>query len=109
MANLKFSECKWTDDGLMYVEFKLGKELLKWFPHWGDLAYLVHCSQYTEEKNGGRWRTFFEIIGYEALISSLIERIGDISAESEGKILESLTELRQTFFSNLDENASASR
>lgn len=102
--NLKFDEIQWTDKGLMYVSFKRGNQRLKWFPEWGDVAYLAHTSQWTEEeKHGGRWRPFFEIMGCEALVTSIVDRIGNISPESVEKVMASFHELRQTFWRNLGE------
>jgi len=104
--NLKFDEIKWTEDGLMYVSFKCGKQELKWFPKWEDVGWIIYCSQWTEEiKHAGRLRTFFEIAGCELLVNSIIDRMENISPELSGRISEVFGNLRGTLFKGLNINA----
>ncbi|MBA7570099.1 hypothetical protein ES708_11846 [subsurface metagenome] len=104
MENLKFDNIQLTEDGLMYVKFKLGEKELKWFPKWDDLAWLVACSHDVEEKEHlGSWRLFFEIMGLQILIESLSTRLKMLDSESEREISDIFTKLRQTFWRNLRE------
>ncbi len=71
--NLKYSECKCTDKGLMYIEFKLGDQVLKWFPKWSEIFCLMDNALLHEEwVNDGNWRTQFQIMCCEVLVKSLI-------------------------------------
>ena len=104
--NLKFDEIKWTEDSLMYVNFKRGNQELKWFPKWEDVGWIIYCSQWTEEmKHDGRLGTFFEIAGCELLVNSIIARMENISPELSEKISDGFARLRGTLFKGLNKNA----
>jgi len=104
--DLKYSDIKWTDKGLMYVTFKWGKQELKWFPKWEDVGWIIYCSQWTEEmKHDGRLGTFFEIAGCELLVNSIIDRMENVSPELSGNISDTFARLRGTLFKGLAKNA----
>ncbi len=96
--NLKFDEIKWTDDGLMYVNFKRGKQELKWFPKWAEVACLLDCSYKTEEtEHGGDLRTLFEIMCCETIVNALISKVGANQVELGERVIDLFRSMRKTF------------
>jgi hypothetical protein len=81
--NLKFQGVDWEKD-LMYVEFEVDGQKMRWYPKWKEVDEILHCAWLTEGKRS--WHHYFEIMVSEILIRNLVRRIVPAPSPSLPKV-----------------------